>query len=172
MLVHNNITWQNVRRNMLEGSAAEAFSREEVREPEAVPNPTRWPIAWILLKPLQTQNKTMQSRHEGLLAVPLRIDVGMPDYLTGRKEFEQSLELRWEVGHRFQMFFASKSRQKGRPGDLTKPQVKPWLLCKRANVIAMHTCHICDKMGMPVQSLALLYALQRYRYSFSLSWEH
>ena len=103
---------------MLEGSAAEQFSREEIRDPEAVPHPTRWPMAWLLLKPLrQNQNRADQSSGS-LLVIPLRIDIGLPDYLTSTASFEQSMSLRWEVGQRFQMFFGGKSKSKGKPGQL------------------------------------------------------
>lgn len=54
--------------------------------------------------------------------VPLRIDVALPDYFVGKEEFKQSMKLQWEVGHRFQMFFASKSKAKGRPGEHSSSQ--------------------------------------------------
>lgn len=100
---------------MLEGSAAERFSREEEHGQEAVPHPTRWPVAWLVLKQVTKQGPQQQGDKD-LLVLPLRIDIGLPDYLTSRKEYTQSMELRWEVGQRFQMFFASKSKSKGRPG--------------------------------------------------------
>ena len=105
---------------MLEGSAAEEFSREEVRDPESIPHPTKWPVAWFLLRPLQQSHGMAIPSPEGLLVVPLRIDVGMPDYLTGRADFEQSMSLRWEVGQRFQMFFSGKAKSKGKPGRSAK----------------------------------------------------
>ena len=109
-------------RNLLEGSAAEAFSRSEVREPDAVPDAIHWPVAWLMLKPLQDHGRAAQQGEAGLLVIPLRIDVGLPDYLTTKEEFARSMELRWEVGYRFQMFFGgkSKSKSKGKPGDYHK----------------------------------------------------
>lgn len=104
-------------RNMLEGSGAEQFSREEVRDQETVPHPTRWPIAWLLLKPSPQSHSRADQGPGTLLVIPLRIDIGLPDYLTSKASFEQSMSLRWEVGQRFQMFFGGKSKSKGKPGD-------------------------------------------------------
>ena len=108
-------------RNMLEGSAAEQFSREETRDPESIPPPTRWPMAWLLLKPLPQSQSRFEQDGGSLLVLPLRIDVGLPDYLTSRADFEQSMSLRWEVGQRFQMFFGGKSKSKGKPGKRVNP---------------------------------------------------
>ena len=129
---------------MLEGSAAERFSREELLEQDGPPHPTRWPVAWLLLKPLTKQGAVHQ-RNSTLLVLPLRIDIGLPDYLTSRKEYVQSMELRWEVGQRFQMFFASKSKAKGRAGCLHERSLE---LSANFSVQALKSCLIFKKMLM------------------------
>lgn len=181
-------------RNMLEGSAAEQFSREETRDPESIPPPTRWPMAWLLLKPLP-QNQSRVGQDVGsLLVLPLRIDVGLPDYLTSRADFEQSMSLRWEVGQRFQMFFGGKSKSKGKPGNRIQmicTVMKPWPRCLKDCIqMLQHTpfmllslpshysrqiCHIAADNGKaillavyceitPCHYFAFRRAILRYRY--------
>ena len=85
-------------------------------QPEAATEAERWPVAWLLLK--CSSSGGSGSPH---LVLPLRIDLGLPDYTLGVKEYDESMKLAWRAGQRFQMFFAGKKTSKGKQGQLFLP---------------------------------------------------
>ena len=117
----------------------------ETSADDKVTDAERWPVAWLLLqrhlkdtnvfkntasnsKDLgldaeeATETKTPKNAEESsskgdLLVIPLRIDLALPDYAIGVKEFKDSAKLTWKAGQRFQMFFAGKKNSRGKPGD-------------------------------------------------------
>ena len=46
------------------------------------------------------------------IAVPLRIDTALPDFLVTAETFDKGIRRHWYEGDRFRMFFAARSTSK------------------------------------------------------------
>lgn len=86
---------------------------------EVITEAERWPVAWLLLKPQSAENKSDENLDDGeenFIALPLRVDLSVPDYTLNVEEYEEKMRVSWTVGQRFQMFFAGKKNQRGKSG--------------------------------------------------------
>lgn len=108
-------------RNLLDGTAAENLTQQADTETERVGDAARWPVAWLMLRP--AQDFPGQGTPAEALVLPLRVELALPDFLTGSKAYEASMRRTWAPGHRFQMFFAGKKKNaRARAGALLSPQ--------------------------------------------------
>ena len=70
----------------------------------------RWPCAWLLLRPARAGPAHQLPDEE--IALPLRVDLALPDFLAKAHEFDEALRRQWSAGDRFQMFFGGKSKNR------------------------------------------------------------
>ena len=108
-------------RNLFDGTAAERLSRETDAEGEAGTDAARWPVAWLLLQPLQGGPPHQPPAVD--LVLPLRIDLTLPDFLTAAHAFDACMRRRWSPGQRFRMFFGGKRHARARTGQRAVPCV-------------------------------------------------
>lgn len=102
-------------RSLLTGSAAESLASGE---DGATPlEATRLPAAWLLLQPAGIALGARRSP----IALPLRVDFGLPDYFAKAQDFDAAAAKPWMEGKRFRMFFAGKTNARARAGKLDAP---------------------------------------------------
>ena len=66
--------------------------------------------AWLLLRPSRLGPRHQQPRRE--IAVPVRIEVALPDYVVKADIFDRGLRRVWQPGDRFRMFFGGKAQSR------------------------------------------------------------
>ncbi|KAK9803241.1 hypothetical protein WJX73_008882 [Symbiochloris irregularis] len=70
----------------------------------------QWPTAWLLLRPSRHGPRHQLAARD--IAVPLRIDGALPDFLVPAETFDRGLKRVWNEGDRFRMFFAARTTSK------------------------------------------------------------
>ncbi|CAL8466956.1 g6492 [Coccomyxa elongata] len=97
------------RRTMLDGSAAGPLL-DDLSEEELLAGGAAWPCTWILLQP-STKGPRHQSPTQPI-AVPLRIDNALPDYMVKAELFDKGSHRMWSPGDRFRMYFGGRAGSK------------------------------------------------------------
>jgi hypothetical protein len=112
-----------LRRNLLEGSAAGGSAAGgTVNETEGLLGaPEHWPACWLLLRAARAPGEPRPGNPAPDLALPIRIDLFLPDAIIPRHTYDSaSAQRRWVAGDRFRMFFTNKSASsKSRAPPLT-----------------------------------------------------
>ncbi len=67
---------------------------------------TRLPVAWLLLQPSRTAARHQQPAAE--LAVPVQINLTLPDYLVPSDAFDRGMRVEWRPADRFRMYFGRR----------------------------------------------------------------
>ena len=67
---------------------------------------TRLPVAWLLLQPSRAAARHQQPAAE--LAVPVQINLTLPDYLVPSEAFDRGMRIEWRPADRFRMYFGRR----------------------------------------------------------------
>ena len=67
---------------------------------------TRLPVAWLLLQPSRAAARHQQPAAE--LAVPVQINLTLPDYLVPSEAFDKGMRIEWRPADRFRMYFGRR----------------------------------------------------------------
>jgi len=67
---------------------------------------TRLPVAWLLLQPSRAAARHQQPGAE--LAVPVQINLTLPDYLVPGDAFDRGMRIEWRPADRFRMYFGRR----------------------------------------------------------------
>eukprot|EP00884_Botryococcus_braunii_P022264 jgi/Botrbrau1/8721/Bobra.0311s0031.1 len=95
------------RRSLLEGSAAEGSTGEGPADMLRAA-PEYWPACWLLLRPMRAPDEHTASRNRHDIAVPIRIDLTLPDAIIKADNFDRAMKCTWQENDHFRMFFANK----------------------------------------------------------------
>lgn len=70
----------------------------------------RWPVAWLFLRPAKYGPRHQLPALD--IAVPMAIDMSLPDYMVKTEVFKERTRIAWQPGDKFRMFFGGKISSK------------------------------------------------------------
>eukprot|EP00873_Tetraselmis_striata_P020375 jgi/Tetstr1/440639/TSEL_028949.t1 len=95
----------------------------QVEEEEEEAGALEIPRVWLLLAPAASPVCACVAPAAMPIALPIPVDIELPDYLVPGGEYERAARNLWQLGDRFRMFFGSKTASRADQGAYYKGSI-------------------------------------------------